>query len=174
MQVRASWQDAPYEPWRFVAERKIQEWLDAGGADNLPGRGKPLNLEENPFVKAEYRLAFKILENADMAPDWIGLGNDVEAGLSRLREMVRLHHHQNRGDRIRLREASFDGARAIEKRLEKRKETFAAEYREQVGAVNRLIDRFNVAVPVMTLGRVRLDVETELDRAFRNEINLRE
>jgi DnaJ homolog subfamily C member 28 len=171
MQARASGPDAPYEAWRFVAERKIQEWLDAGGADNLPGRGKPLNLEENPFLKQEYRLAFKILENADMAPDWIGLGNDIEASLSRLREMVRIYHHSLRSDHIRLRAASFESARAIEQRVEKRKETFATEYREQIVAVNRLIDRFNVAVPVMMLGRVRLDVATELDRAFRGEIN---
>jgi hypothetical protein len=51
-----------------MVERKIQEAMDRGEFDNLPGRGKPLLLEEDSHIPEELRVAYKILKNADCLP----------------------------------------------------------------------------------------------------------
>ena len=51
-----------------IVERKIQEALERGEFDNLPGRGKPLLLEEDSHIPEELRVAYKILKNADCLP----------------------------------------------------------------------------------------------------------
>lgn len=158
------------ETWRIVAERKIQDWIRTGGAEKLTLAGQPLDLDENPFLKQEYRLAFKILKNADMAPDWIMLGNDIEDARTALRELVRRFHVDLRHERARLREAAPDAAHRVEERIRRRRERFVRDFREQAELVNNLTDRFNVAVPIMSLGRVRLIVDSELDRALRGDM----
>jgi hypothetical protein len=51
-----------------VVERKIQEAMERGEFDDLPGQGKPLFLEEDSHIPEELRVAYKILKNADCLP----------------------------------------------------------------------------------------------------------
>jgi hypothetical protein len=51
-----------------IAERKIQEAIDRGELEDLPGRGAPLHLEDDSLVPEDLRLAYKILKNADCLP----------------------------------------------------------------------------------------------------------
>src|SRR5438552_3718547 len=66
----------PPPPWRVIAERKIQAWVDAGGPDRLTNRGQKLDLTANPFVPVELRIAFDVLKNADAAPPWVAIGHE--------------------------------------------------------------------------------------------------
>ena len=52
----------------LLAERKIAEAAAQGEFDDLPGTGKPLNLEEDPLVPADQRMANRILRNAGFVP----------------------------------------------------------------------------------------------------------
>jgi hypothetical protein len=47
----------------FVAERKIEEALAEGQFDNLPGMGKPLELEDTSHLPPDIRMAYTILKN---------------------------------------------------------------------------------------------------------------
>jgi len=51
-----------------IAENRILEALEAGLFDNLPGRGKPLRLEDDSNVPEDLRLAYKIMKMADCLP----------------------------------------------------------------------------------------------------------
>ncbi|MCO6411867.1 MAG: DUF1992 domain-containing protein, partial [Thiogranum sp.] len=42
-----------------------------GVFDNLPGKGKPLNLNEDPNEPPEMRMATKILKNNELPPPWL-------------------------------------------------------------------------------------------------------
>ncbi|MEV2466904.1 DUF1992 domain-containing protein [Paenibacillus larvae] len=46
----------------MIAEQKIQEAIQKGEMDNLPGQGKPLVLENWSSVPEDLRLAYKILK----------------------------------------------------------------------------------------------------------------
>ncbi|MDD5204070.1 MAG: DUF1992 domain-containing protein [Desulfobacterales bacterium] len=49
-------------------EQRIKEAQERGEFDNLPGRGKPLDLEDDSHVPEDLRIAYKILKNADCLP----------------------------------------------------------------------------------------------------------
>jgi len=52
----------------LIAERKLAEAAARGELDDLPGAGQPLNLDEDPFVPEDQRMANRILRNAGCKP----------------------------------------------------------------------------------------------------------
>ena len=52
----------------LIAEAKIAEAARAGAFDNLPGSGRPLDLDDDRLVPEESRLAYRILRNAGFVP----------------------------------------------------------------------------------------------------------
>ena len=48
----------------FIAERKIEEAMAEGAFDNLPGLGKPLQLEDLSHMPPDMRMAYTILKNS--------------------------------------------------------------------------------------------------------------
>jgi len=64
-------------PFSRIAETRIREALAQGEFENLPGAGKPLNLEDYFSTAEELRMAFSILKNANCAPAEVELLNEV-------------------------------------------------------------------------------------------------
>ncbi len=54
-----------FEAFNKIAEKKILEAMREGQFDDLPGKGKPLDLEEDRHLPQDIRMAHKILKNAD-------------------------------------------------------------------------------------------------------------
>ena len=61
----------------IIAERKIQEAIRNGELDDLPGKGKPLQLDDDSHIPEELRLAYKILKNADCLPPEVELKKEI-------------------------------------------------------------------------------------------------
>lgn len=57
----------------WLAEQRIQEAMRDGQFNNLPGHGKPLELEDLSGVPEELRMSFKILKNAGLLPEELAL-----------------------------------------------------------------------------------------------------
>lgn len=51
-----------------LAEQRIQQAVDDGTLENLPGAGEPLDFEDDRLIPEELRMAHKILKNAGYAP----------------------------------------------------------------------------------------------------------
>ncbi len=51
-----------------LAEDRIQEAIERGDFDGLPGAGKPLVLEDDTWVPEDKRMGYKILKNAGCIP----------------------------------------------------------------------------------------------------------
>jgi hypothetical protein len=62
-----------------LVEERIQEAIANGEFDNLPGRGKPLDLDEYFSAPEEMRMAFSVLKNANVLPEEIQLLRDIGA-----------------------------------------------------------------------------------------------
>ncbi len=60
-----------------LAERKILEAMERGEFDDLPGKGKPLDLSYDPMVPEELRIAYKMLKNAGCLPPELELHNEI-------------------------------------------------------------------------------------------------
>jgi len=57
--------------WAFfhrIVEEKIVEAQKAGAFDDLPGKGKPLELADLSWVPEDLRVAYHILKNAHVLP----------------------------------------------------------------------------------------------------------
>lgn len=62
--------ESPFSAIQFIAEKRIEEAMAQGEFDNLPGKGRPLDLEDDTFVPEDLRMAYKILRNANcLAPE---------------------------------------------------------------------------------------------------------
>ena len=62
--------------WR-IAEERILEAQRAGVFDNLPGKGKPLELEDLSWVPEDLRIGYHILKNAHVLPPEAELLKDI-------------------------------------------------------------------------------------------------
>jgi hypothetical protein len=51
-----------------IVEERIKSAQQEGAFDNLPGKGKPLNLDDDSGVPEDLRLTFKVLKNANCLP----------------------------------------------------------------------------------------------------------
>ena len=60
-----------------IAENRILEAIEAGLFDNLKGKGKPLNLEDDSHIPPELKMAYKILKNADCLPPELELRKEI-------------------------------------------------------------------------------------------------
>lgn len=52
----------------FIAEQRILEAMENGEFDDLPGKGRPLDFEDDSNVPEDLRMAYKLLKNAGYAP----------------------------------------------------------------------------------------------------------
>lgn len=60
-----------------IAEGRIQEAIDKGELNNLPGEGKPLILEDLSQVPEDLRMAYKILKNFGALPEEIAIKKEL-------------------------------------------------------------------------------------------------
>ncbi|WP_405112490.1 DUF1992 domain-containing protein [Paenibacillus sp. FSL K6-1217] len=57
----------------WLAEQRIQEAMRSGEFANLPGHGKPLELEDLSGVPEELRMSYKMMKNAGLLPEEVTL-----------------------------------------------------------------------------------------------------
>jgi DnaJ-like protein len=60
-----------------LAEAKIDDAMRRGEFDDLPGAGKPLELEDLSHVPAHMRLGYKVLRNANVLPPEVELRREM-------------------------------------------------------------------------------------------------
>lgn len=62
--------------WETLTERLIREAQEAGDFDELPGHGRPLELEDDS-LSGDLALAHHVLRNANAAPPWIETDKEI-------------------------------------------------------------------------------------------------
>ena len=61
----------------LLAERKIEEAIARGELDDLPGAGRPLDLDDDPLIPEDLRAAYRILKNAGYVPAEVQTLNQI-------------------------------------------------------------------------------------------------
>ncbi|MBK8509144.1 MAG: DnaJ family domain-containing protein [Candidatus Competibacter sp.] len=79
-----------------IVEARIQEAIERGELRDLPGEGKPLQLDDNSAVPETLRAAYRLLKNAGYLPPELHLRKE-------LREAEQLLHQLPEGERCRAR-----------------------------------------------------------------------
>lgn len=157
----------PARKGESAIEKQIREAIERGEFDRLPGTGKPLDLSENPYTPADWRMAFKLLQDAGMAPDWIELDKEIRRELQGLDAWIKQQAQMQRAKRDRAKMLSADKLIEAREHLAEAIEQTCFEYRERGMALNRLIDLYNLKAPPADLHRERIRLEEEI-RKFRD------
>ncbi len=144
-----------------LVENQIEKARSKGAFDNLPGAGKPLNIEENPYVDPEMRMALKILKDNDFAPYWIELGKEIEA------DWIEIRRKTDYFKRSAKQTLSKDIIAAKKERFEKRKELFYHEIREKINATHMKIIDYNLHCPTYKQGRSNINPEFEIEKLIK-------
>jgi DnaJ family protein C protein 28 len=136
--------------WESSVEKQIREAMEAGKFDDLPGKGKPLDLSENPFEDPDVRTAHRLLRNAGFAPAFIEERKAIDAELQEARtELARAWKIYQQAKQDLLDQS------ALWARVQ-------LEFRDRVFDLNARIRLHNIKVPAAVFHRKLVDVETEL------------
>lgn len=61
-----------------LIEDKIREAMDAGEFDDLPGKGRPIDLDAYFATPLDVRLGYSVLKSAGCVPEEVALMKEVE------------------------------------------------------------------------------------------------
>lgn len=126
----------PDPPW-VLALRNFQSVIDRRIADaeanglfkDLPGAGKPLDLDDDSLVPEEDRAAYRMLKNGGFAPPWIELQKSI------FEEQAKLATWLERANR------RWSSAGPLEQ------QRLRAEYQGRITDLNRMITNYNLSAP---------------------------
>ncbi len=151
MDEKESREEEPLKKWDSLVEQRIREAMDRGDFDDLPGKGKPLDLSWNPFADPSLEPAWRLLQNAGFSLDWIEEDKEIRRELEEARERLR------RAWALSLEWGDDGGAQVAW-------ENAVSRFREDVERLNRRIDIHNLKVPSVHFQRLRIRVEEEIAR----------
>ncbi len=143
---------------RGAIERIIDQAAKDGLFDNLPGKGKPLQLGKNRQA-GDSALAYDLLQNNNYTLPWIAKRQELLEAIDAFREALAQSwalwqwRSQKAGSAEAL--ARLQAAWADEK----------ADYENQLHDINQAIAALNLTIPVEHLELLKLQWQRELARA---------
>jgi DnaJ family protein C protein 28 len=133
-------------------DEQIRRAMQEGAFDNLPGKGKPLRLEDNPHADPEWRLAYQALQSSGYSLPWIETRKEIEAAVLAARQALRRSwewRQAQAGQPAGWVEAEWQRACAV--------------FGEQLTEINRRIQSFNLEAPSERFQMPLLKLERELE-----------
>jgi hypothetical protein len=134
-------------------EEHIRRAMEEGKFNDLPGHGKPLNLEDLTHVDPEWRSAYHMLRSAGYSLPWMETRQEIEREIESARADLRRAW-------LRWAEASRGRAPASAEAEWRRA---AQNFTGRVQAINRRILAYNLEVPSAQFQRLPLKLEAEME-----------
>ena len=134
----------------------IRKAMEDGKFDNLPGMGKPLKLDKNPYADPEWALAFDMLSKNGYALPWMEKRNEIESDLARAKETLA------RMWAWRQKRINDDSGEFEPFFVENEWKTAVRKFEETVAAINKRIESYNLEVPGDVFMRLRVNAEREI------------
>lgn len=107
--------------------------MEAGDFDNLPGAGKPIQWNDNPYTPEEWRIAEDLMKKNDLAYPWMEKRKAIEQKIVEVKQKIKLMqplspHAEN-------------------------------DFSNQIQVINKEIFDYNLSVPVARLQRMTIKIE---------------
>lgn len=128
-----------------LTEKAIREAIEKGELDNLPGKGEPIDLKENPFEDPDLRTVYRLLRNAGFAPAWIEERKDIDAELAAAQT------------KLSRAWAIFGNGGSSPSEAEWQRSV--REFRERVAELNQRVRIYNLKAPAVVFHRRLVDAE---------------
>ena len=152
--------------WQDLVTEQLNEAAANGAFENLPGKGKPLRLNDNPNEPADMHMANKLLKDNNLSPTWIGDRKELAAEIETLRAEIQRDWT--------LRRARAGAGNADNEALERAWQRRVRDWEARDNELNRRIVNLNISLPIwrMELHRLRLDEELERIGALKRNSEL--
>jgi len=137
-----------------LTEKKLREAIENGEFDDLPGKGEPIDLKENPFEDPDLRVVHRLLRNAGFAPAWIEERKDIDAQLD--------------AARTKLSRAWTLFGRGAESPSDAEWERSVKEFRENVAELNQRTRIYNLKTPAAVFHRRHIDADKIIETVISN------
>jgi DnaJ family protein C protein 28 len=129
-------------------EDLIQESMQRGEFNNLPGCGKPLKYDitkHNPYVDTMTHKLNEILIQNGFVPEWVLCEKELRQELGELRENIRecLQQQRHTGEKYKVK---------------------VQQWMDSVKDLNKRIDRFNLLVPILNKQQYHINLEREIEK----------
>jgi DnaJ family protein C protein 28 len=126
--------------------QQIQEAMARGDFDNLPGKGKPQRLEDNPFISREVRVVNQMLKDNGFSPRWIEVDKEIRVEREQAEKLLaNIKGRRKRLEaRIRVQPLRHD---AVRRGFELERKRALETYTSQLKALNTKVQRFNLMAP---------------------------
>jgi DnaJ family protein C protein 28 len=148
----------PPARWRDLAEEAIEEAMRSGAFDDLPGRGKPLNLLTNPYAPGT-ELAYQLLKDNQYTLPWISERVSLLARIQDLQDEITSSWRWYQGEY----RASADDSYRLG--LIQEWSVLATTWEERIRTLNDEIATVNLKQPGGALEILKLALDRELARA---------
>jgi DnaJ family protein C protein 28 len=135
--------------WESLTEKNIREAIEKGEFDNLPGKGQPLDLTENPFEDPDLRTVHRLLRNAGFAPAWIEERKDIESQFELARTTL------SRAWELYAPDGKSPYADAWERNV--------AEFRAKIAELRQRVHIYNLKAPSTIFHKRQLDPDALID-----------
>lgn len=127
----------------------IQQAMEEGAFDDLPGKGQPLRLDENPNADPAWEIAYKLLRDNGFSLPWIEERNEIEKEIESAREALKR-------SRAWCAEQGASGKPDWEQAVD--------VFRQKAQVLNKRITTYSLQVPSPALQRRLIDIEAEISR----------
>lgn len=145
--------------WGSYIDRQIRKAIENGEFSNLPGEGKPLNLDIDENTPEELRMAYKILRDNDLAPDWIlqgkALDEKIHDLLGKLRRAARKYQTAL---------AAPDATANSRAQAETAWRNAQAKLTGSAAKLNQEISTYNLKIPTGVAQKLPLNIQREISR----------
>ncbi|MDQ2810106.1 MAG: DUF1992 domain-containing protein [Chloroflexota bacterium] len=154
----------------ILSERRIRDALQSGELQTDLGPSRRLDLEDNPHVPEDMRLAFKVMQNSHFRPDWMELGDEIDGDMTAWRQAADRHFATVR-DRLdgATRGGGLHRLRDEVTALKLRHHKATAHHAAAIAEINSKIHRYNATVPTAGLLRGTINAD-EAMRAFADRL----
>lgn len=137
-----------------LVEDLIQESMARGDFRNLSGAGKPLNkFEHNPYADPMTHNLNRILIDNGYQPPWVVTQRDIRETTAHIRKRL-LEGRARLGDPMSPKESS-------------QWEQLCASVEEELVKLNKVVDNYNLIVPMLKMQMVHFSLSREVDRAVK-------
>jgi DnaJ family protein C protein 28 len=148
----------PPAKWQDAAEEAIEEAMRAGDFDDLPGRGKPLNLINNPYAPGT-ELAYQLLKDNQYTLPRISERAALLADIQELRDQISNTWIEYQDEYC----VAPDDSQRLD--LIQGWSELVSSWEESIAGLNKDIATLNLKQPGGQLEILKLSLATELDRA---------
>ena len=131
----------------YNVTKQIQEAMDRGDFKDLPGKGKPQQFNDNPYIPPAVRTVNQMLKDNGFAPRWIEVDKEIRAETENAEKLIENLKGRRRRLEAQLRAQPLKRD-AIRRTFELERTRALEAYTVRLQQLNQKIQQWNLMIPL--------------------------